>query len=72
LGNNENLKRNLSRTPNLEGIKARYLGPSHWLKGKQILPPPPHHNLKGNRPRHPESMIVPSYRLDEISLHLKS
>jgi hypothetical protein len=27
--------------PNLKGIKARHLGLSHWLKGKQILPLPP-------------------------------
>jgi hypothetical protein len=30
-------KKNPSRPPNLKGIKTRHLGPSHWLKGKQIL-----------------------------------
>jgi len=28
------LKKNPSRPPNLKGIKARHLGPSHSLKGK--------------------------------------
>jgi hypothetical protein len=31
-------KKNPSRPPNLTGKKARHLGPSHWLEGKQILP----------------------------------
>jgi hypothetical protein len=30
----KNGKKNPSRPPNLKGIKARHLGPSHWLKGK--------------------------------------
>jgi len=34
-GQNEN--KNPSHPPNLKGIKARHLQPSHWLKGKQFL-----------------------------------
>jgi len=34
LGNMEKWKKNPSRPPNLKGMKARHLGPSHWLKGK--------------------------------------
>jgi hypothetical protein len=34
----ENEEKILPTPPNLKGIKARHLGPSHWLKGKQILP----------------------------------
>jgi len=34
-------KKNPSRPPNLKGVKVRHLGLSHWLKGKQILPPAP-------------------------------
>jgi hypothetical protein len=34
LKNREKWKKNPSHPPNLKGIKARYLEPSHWLKGK--------------------------------------
>jgi len=34
LGNREKWKKNPSRPPNLKGIKARHVGPSHWRKGK--------------------------------------
>jgi hypothetical protein len=34
------MKKNPSHPPNLKGIKARHLGDSHCLKGKQILLPP--------------------------------
>jgi len=57
------LRRNKSKVPWAFPLAERKTNPP---------PPAPHHNLKGNRPRHPESMIVPSCRLDEISLHLKS
>jgi len=37
----QNEKNNPSRPPHLNGIKARHIGPSHCLKGKQILLSPP-------------------------------
>jgi len=32
LGNREKWKKNPPAPPNLKGIKARHLGPSHWPK----------------------------------------
>jgi hypothetical protein len=35
----KNEKKKILPTPqNLKGIKARHLGPSHWLKGKLVGP----------------------------------
>jgi hypothetical protein len=41
IGTQGKMKKYPFRPPNLKGIETRHLGPSHWLKGKQIPPPPP-------------------------------